>query len=92
MNLVELKKELISAPLNLESLKIIEEIFEAAIPRGTLTPEEKEKIALILEAEEEIADIEATVAQDAITALDQYGKEIDAAVDTAISEIEDATK
>ncbi len=92
MDLLELKKELMATPLSVESLKIVSDIFDAAIARGSLTAAEKEQIAHMLEAEEELVDIEISATQDAIAALDEYGKEVDAAVDVAVSAIEEATK
>ena len=92
MSLTDVKTALEGVELTPENQEAAKRIIDAAVARGGMTGEEREQLLHILEIEEELADIEVSAAEEALKALEEYDNEVDAALETAAKELEEAGK
>ena len=92
MSLVDVKTAFDALPLSDESKKIAQGIVEAALARGGMTGEEREKLLQLLEIEEELANIEVSAGEEVLKALNDLENEVVTVLEKAATELEEVGK
>ncbi|MFH1602092.1 MAG: hypothetical protein ABIB61_04005 [Candidatus Shapirobacteria bacterium] len=90
MDLQQLKETLNKAGFSEESTKVINEILDQAIARGSIKAEEKEKLLGIVDIETEAANIEADALEEVADSLTAFAQEVEQATEQALKETEKA--
>lgn len=88
MDLQKIKEVFAGAGFSPESLTALNGILDAGIARGSLTPEEKERLTGIIDVEAELADIELGALEDARFGLERFVSEADATLEQAHAELQ----
>jgi len=92
MDLQQVKNILNKEGFSEESLKVVNEILDGAIERGSITKDEKAKLLGVIDIEIEAANIEADAMEEVAAALESFAGEIDKVTEKAEKEIESADK
>lgn len=88
MDLQKIKEIFAGAGFSPESLTALNGILDAGIARGSLAPEEKERLTGIIDVEAELAEIELGALEDARFGLERFVNEADATLEGVHAELE----
>ncbi|MEK7517314.1 MAG: hypothetical protein AAB583_02100 [Patescibacteria group bacterium] len=92
MDLQQVKDTLNKAGFSEESLKMLNQILDQAIARGSISQEEKTKLLGIIDIEIEGANIEADTMEDVAMALESFADDVDRVTDKAADDLENIDK